>query len=54
VSGLAGAPLLQELQLGANPVTDVTPLLDPGSLDSTRLTGVDQLRAAGISVNGLA
>jgi internalin A len=62
VSGLAGAPLLQELQLGANPVTDLTPLLDLGSLvnlgldetDPTRLTGVDQLRAAGISVNGLA
>jgi hypothetical protein len=51
VNGVAGAPLLQELQLGANPVTDLTPLLNLGSLvnlgldqtHSTRLTGVDQL-----------
>jgi hypothetical protein len=62
VGGLAGAPLLQELQLGANPVIDLTPLLAVGTLvnlgldetDSTRLTGVDRLRAAGVSVNGLA
>jgi internalin A len=61
VSGLADAPLLQDLQL-AHPVTDLTPLLDVGTpvnlgldeTDSTRLTGVDRLSAAGISVNGLA
>ena len=60
--GLADAPLLQELQLGANPLTDLTPLLRTSSLvnlgldetDSTRLTGVEELRAAGVSVNGLA
>jgi internalin A len=62
VTGLAGAPLLQELQLGANPVTDLRPLLRVGTLinlgldetDGTRLTGVAELRAAGVSVNGLA
>ncbi len=62
IGGLADAPLLQQLQLGANPVTDLTPLLRTTSLvnlgldetDSTRLTGVEQLRAAGVSVNGLA
>ena len=62
VTALADAPLLQELQLGANPVIDLTPLLGAPSLvnlgldetDSTRLTGVDQLLAAGVYVNGLA
>lgn len=62
VTGLSDAPLLQELQLGANPVTDLTPLLDVASLvnlgldetDGSLLTGVEELRAAGVSVNGLA
>ena len=62
VSGPADAPLLQQLQLGANPVADLTPLLGCGRLvnlgldetDATRLTGVDELRAAGVHVNGLA
>jgi Leucine Rich repeats (2 copies) len=62
VGGLADAPLLQQLQLGANPLTDLRPLLRTTSLlnlgldesDSTRLTGIDELRAAGVSVNGLA
>ena len=62
VSGLAQAPLLQELQLGANPLRDLTPLVQVRSLvdlgldetDSTRLTGIEDLRAAGVSVNGLA
>jgi len=52
----------RDLDLSGNAITDVSPLLHLGSLanlgldetDSTRLTGVDQLRAAGISVNGLA
>ncbi|SDE98237.1 Leucine Rich repeat-containing protein [Blastococcus aurantiacus] len=62
VGGLADAPLLQELQLGANPLTDLRPLLRVESLvnlgldetDGTRLTGIEELRAAGVSVNGLA
>jgi hypothetical protein len=62
VGGLAQAPLLQELQLGANPLTDLSPLVQVGSLvnlgldetDGTRLTGIEELRAAGVSVNGLA
>ncbi|MDT0275355.1 leucine-rich repeat domain-containing protein [Blastococcus goldschmidtiae] len=62
VGGLTRAPLLQELQLGANPLTDLTPLLAVDTLvnlgldetDGTLLTGIEQLRAAGVSVNGLA
>jgi hypothetical protein len=54
--------LLQELQLGANPLTDLTPLTRVRTLvnlgldetDPARLTGVDALRAAGVSVYGLA
>ena len=60
--GLADAPLLQELQLGANPLTDLRPLLRATSLvdlgldetDRTRLTGIEELRAAGVPVDGLA
>jgi hypothetical protein len=62
VGGLADAPLLQELQLGANPLTDLTPLLGVPTLvnlgldetDPSGLSGIEQLRAAGVSVNGLA
>ncbi|MGY2130336.1 leucine-rich repeat domain-containing protein [Blastococcus sp. SYSU DS0617] len=62
VGGLAQAPLLQELQLGANPLTDLTPLLAVDTLvnlgldetDGTLVTGIEELRAAGVSVNGLA
>ena len=62
VDGLADAPLLQQLQLGMNPLTDLTPLLRVRTLvnlgrdetDPTRLTGVAELRGAGVHVNGLA
>jgi hypothetical protein len=45
-----------------NPLTDLTPLLRVRTLvnlgldetDSTRLTGVAELRGAGVHVNGLA
>lgn len=45
-----------------NPPTDLTPLVGVRTLvnlgldeaDSTRLTGIEELRAAGVSVNGLA
>jgi hypothetical protein len=56
-TGTRSSSRSQELQPGANPVTDLTPLLDLGTLVNLghdELTGVDQLRAAGISVNGLA
>ena len=43
VGGLADAPLLQELQLGANPVTDLTPLLRVGTLVNL---GLDETDAA--------
>jgi internalin A len=62
VRGLADAPLLQQLQLGADPLGDLTPLVEVRTLvnlgldetDPTRLTGIEQLRAAGVSVDGLA
>jgi len=62
VRGLAEAPLLQNLQLGANPVTDLTPLLRTTSLvnlgldesDPAQFTGIEELRAAGVHVNGTA
>jgi len=62
VAGLAPAPLLQELQLGANPLTDLAPLVAVRSLVNlgldesapARIGGIDELRAAGVHVNGLA
>ena len=61
LSPLAG-PALFDLGLSQNPVSDLTPLLRVRSLmdlglddtDATRLTGIEQLRAADVHVNGLA
>jgi hypothetical protein len=59
---LAGCPAVEQLSLGANPLTDLTPLLELPSLigvdlsetDPTGLTGIDELRARGVYVGGLA
>lgn len=52
---------LEELWLGGNPVTDLTPLLGLASLTGIDLegidphtSGVDQLRQHGVYVGGLA
>jgi Leucine-rich repeat (LRR) protein len=59
---LAGCPAVEQLSLGANPLTDLTPLLELPSLigvdlsetDPAGLTGIDELRARGVYVGGLA
>jgi len=59
---LAGCPAVDELSIGGNPLTDVGPLRDMPALegvdlsesDSTRLTGIEALRAKGVFVGGLA
>ncbi|WP_433289354.1 leucine-rich repeat domain-containing protein [Pseudonocardia sp. CA-142604] len=59
---LAGCRAVEELSIGGNPLTDVGPLRDMPALkgvdlsesDSTRLAGIEALRAKGIFVGGLA
>ena len=59
---LIGCPAVEQLSLGGNPLVDLTPLLQLPSLlgvdlsetDPTGLTGIEELRAAGIYVGGLA
>jgi Leucine-rich repeat (LRR) protein len=59
---LAGCSAVDELSIGGNPLTDVGPLRDMPALkgvdlsasDSTRLTGIEALRAKGVFVGGLA
>jgi len=53
---------VEQLSLGGNPLVDLTPLrqlpsllgVDLSETDPTGLTGVEELRAAGVYVGGLA
>ena len=59
---LTGCPAVEQLSLGGNPLVDLTPLrqlpsllgVDLSETDPTGLTGVEELRAAGVYVGGLA
>jgi internalin A len=62
VATLVGCRAVDELSIGGNPLTDIGPLRDMPALegvdlsesDFTQLTGIEDLRAKGVFVGGLA